>query len=101
MNSRSRGANGPKLATDLDRLLGLGIEGIEMAHAAVQEDENAGIGFGDRGSAPGSPEPVGKNRTCGQEAALKEAAAREIFRRVNREKHASQFTGPCPGIATH
>jgi hypothetical protein len=37
------GADGFELAADFDRLFGLGVKGVEVAHPAVEEDEYARV----------------------------------------------------------
>ena len=81
--TRSGGADRPKLAANLDRLVGFGIEGVEMTHASVQEEENAGVGFGALGGVPAS-----RTHRASGNAALEEATAREASGWVNGKKHA-------------
>ena len=48
LHPRGRGRDGLEFTTQIDRSLRLGIEGLEVAHAAPSVDDDAGLGRGGR-----------------------------------------------------
>src|SRR5262249_43959181 len=95
------GADGAELAADFRRLVRLGVEGVEVTHAAVEEDEDAAFGGRSlRGGERPQAEEVTQSQAGGAEGgALEELAAGESFRRKGGDgPHSSPSGNPLPVV---
>src|SRR6187431_2528972 len=72
-HSSDPGADRPERAADVDRRVGLGVPGVDVAHAAPGEEDDARFGFAETAGAGAGQsgvlegEPGGKRETSGAE----------------------------------
>src|SRR6185436_14815967 len=60
------GADGPELAADVAGGLGLGVEGVEVAHPAPGEEDDAGLRLAEAAGAGAGQSGVLEGEQCGQ-----------------------------------